>query len=303
MKLKYIFVILCMLFFLNQIFALDCQYQETVLDRTGTKIIAYSIDTDDPIEPITSSLAGTEKAPLYFFNENDFNVDIEYDLSYRCNGYDKSNHYSRTLIHGTNEVGFFCISGYFKSLSNLAYRENAFVSLKSKEERVYKEICKVCGTKNCLNDGIVCSINSDCGSNFCVRGICSNFKDGNCYNNDCNCSIDEIEFDNKDCIAKHSVSIGGKPITNNSEECISNYISTITGNCAIALGDSCNQELDCGGNYCVMNKCSDKKNICYQNNCNCKEDEIQFNNKDCVKKQSVETGIISKTGDYRECIS
>ena len=137
----------CMIFLFvilitTQVFALDCQYTQSVFDRIETKAIAYSKDSDNPIKAITYSFSGTEKAPIYFFNENDFNVDIEYDLGYYC-GRNYSNHYSKTLVPGTNEVAFFCNYGRFLWLSNLAYRENEFVYLKNKEEKVYKEICKL----------------------------------------------------------------------------------------------------------------------------------------------------------------
>ena len=99
--------------------------------------------------------------------------------------------------------------------------------------------------------------------------MCS--SDSNCYNNDCNCASNQLQYNNQKCINKGSVAIGGKPVTGNPEECVTNYISSVTGNCAIALGDSCNKNLDCAENYCVMGTCSTSPTICYNNNCNCKE--------------------------------
>ena len=304
-------IILSLLFTIlisSPIFAFDCQYTESVFDRVETKIIAYSKDLDDPIKPITFYIIGTEKTPMYFFNENDFNVVIQYDLTYKKPTYCISGsctkkvteNFVRIIESGTNEIPFNYSHGYYISLSNLIYRENDFVYLKNKEEIIYKKICKICGDKNCLNDGLVCNINSECGSGNCILGKCS--SDTNCYNNDCNCSIDQIQYNNR-CISKHSVAIGGIPTTENPEECVTNYISAITGKCAVALGDSCNKNLDCAENYCILGICSDNDTNCYKNNCNCKEIEIQFENRICILKNSVDVGEKTITGNKLECKS
>ena len=303
--------IMILLFFtiliLNSIFALDCQYTESVFDHTEIKAVPYSIDDDDPIELITYIIAGTIKAPIYFFNENDFNVDIEFDLIYYApGGYSgnlgkKSSHIIKTIIPGTNEMPFGYSNGYYNSILNLIYRENDFVYLKNKEERIYKTICTICGDTNCLNDGLVCSINSECGSGNCILGKCS--SDTNCYNNDCNCASNQIQYNNQKCIDKGSVTIGGKSITGNPEECVTKYISSVTGNCAVSLGDPCTKNLDCAENYCVMGVCSTSSTYCYNNNCKCKTNEIQFQNKACVLMNSVDDGEKTITGNKLECIS
>jgi len=292
---------------LSQICALDCQYQNKVFDHKETIIVPVEEGTNDEIELITFSLSGTEKAPLYFFNENDFNVDIEYDLSYRCNGYDKSDHYSRTLIPGTNEIGFGCGSGYYRSVSNIAYRDNNFVDLENQQKSIYVDECMKCGDKNCFNDGVFCSINFECGSKNCIRNICSNTKDTDtnsivCYNKDCNCSSDEIQFNNLICIKKQSMAIGGAPITGNPGECITNYVNP-SGNCAIPLGGQCVSDFDCGNNYCVVNNCSNNRTTCYNNDCNCEDYEIQFDNNQCIRKYTVINGNKPLTGKSEECIS
>lgn len=306
MGFKKSLILLFTILILTQVFALDCQYKQLVFDHIETKLEAYSKDTDDEIEPITYSFTGTEKAPLYFFNENDFNVDIEYDLGYYCS-YTRSDHYSRTLVPGTNEVAFFCNFGRYIWLSNLAYRENEFVYLKNKEEKIYKEICLLCGDKNCLDDGRSCEINNECGSGYCIEKICSSTKDVNgiviCNNKDCNCNSSEIEFEDRDCIPKNSVAIGGTPITGNTEECVTNYISPMTGKCAVALGDACNKNSDCAENYCVLGTCSSNSITCYNNNCNCKENEIQFENRTCILKHSKDSGEKTITGNKLECVS
>lgn len=307
MNYKIILLLFFTIFILTPLFALDCQYTQSVFDHAETIAVPYSVDSDDPIEEITYTIAGTEKAPIYFFNENDFNVDIEFDLLYYIPGGYTGNygphtsHITRTIIPGTSEMAFGYSKGYYSKISNLIYRQNEFVYLKNKEKKVYIEICKVCGDVNCLDDGLACSINSECGSNNCIRGLCS--AGVTCYNNDCNCAVDELQFENRVCIKKNSVAIGGTPQTSNPEECITNYISSITKNCAVALGDSCTKNLDCAENYCVMSTCSTSNIYCYNNNCNCKPNEIQFQNKTCVLINSVDDGEKTITGNKLECVS
>jgi hypothetical protein len=315
MDFKKSLILLFTILIITQVFALDCQYKQLVFDHIETKLEAYSKDTDDEIEPITYSLTGTEKVPLYFFNENDFNVDIQYDLtlnkptscfSGQCTKKVTEN-YIRTIEPGTNEIPFNYSYGNYISISNLAHRENEFVYLKIKKERIYREECLICGDKNCLDDGRSCEINNECGSGYCIEKICSSTRDVNneivCNNKDCNCSINEIEFEDRDCIPKNSVAIGGTPITGNPEECVTNYISSIKKNCAVPLGNSCTQKLDCAENYCVMGTCSIDPIICDNNNCNCKENEIQFENRTCILKYSKDSGEKTITGNKLECKS
>jgi hypothetical protein len=305
MGFKKSLILLFTILVLTQVFALDCQYKQLVFDHIETKLEAHSKDTDDEIEPITYSLTGTEKAPLYFFNENDFNVDIEYDLGYYCSQ-TRSDHYSRTLVPGTNEVAFLCNSGRYIWLSNLAYRENEFVYLKNKEERIYKEICLLCGDENCLDDGRSCEINNECGSKYCIESICSSTKDANgiviCNNKDCNCSKNEIEFEDRDCILKNSVAIVNSK-NGNPEECVTNYISQIIGKCAVALETHVIKIQIVQKIICVMGTCSDDNINCYRNKCNCKDNEIQFENRTCIFKHSKDSGEKTITGNKLECKS
>jgi len=244
MNNKIILSLLFTILILNPLFALDCQYTQSVFDHTEILTEPYSVDYNEPVVLITYSIQKAELAPIYFFNKNDFDVDIEFDVTYNAPGGLWGNyryntiHKAMTLPPGNTEMRFAVPGsdkykkGYYDSISNLYYKENQFVYLKDKEVDINKEICKICGDKNCLNDGVFCSTNLDCGSGNCVEGVCS--IDKNCHNNNCNCDSMHIEYNDSRCIEKQTVKNGEIPLTNNSEECISKYIDSNTGKCSFS---------------------------------------------------------------------
>jgi len=239
---------------------------------------------------------------MYFFNENDFNVTIQYDLKYRIPDIsiwgerikEINKNFIRVISPGSNEITFDYSHGYYISLSNLNYKENNFVYLKLVKEKIYKTICKG------LDDGKVCSTNLECGSGNCILGVCS--PDQKCYNNDCNCNENQFQFKNNMCIDFGSKKINETPISDNPQECITNYIDS-KGVCKVSFGKSCEINTDCQDNcFCIRNICSQSKDKCYNNDCKCSNNEIQYKNQ-CIKKGIRKNGLLAITGDSQECTS
>lgn len=82
------------------------------------------------------------------------------------------------------------------------------------------EICKKCGNINCLDDGMICSYDFECGGGYCIYGICNNINE--CYNQNCNCKENEIQCNNKTCEIIGNKKIG-QMILCSEMECESYY--------------------------------------------------------------------------------
>jgi len=81
-------------------------------------------------------------------------------------------------------------------------------------------VCKKCGNLDCLDDGMSCSHDFECGGNHCINGICNKINE--CYNQNCNCKENEIQCNNKTCEIIGNKKIGQTVICSEME-CESYY--------------------------------------------------------------------------------
>ena len=108
--------------------------------------------------------------------------------------------------------------------TNIKYGDETLLE-KIGYEYYTKTECETCGDSQCYNDGSSCNYDYQCGGNFCVENICSNWK--NCYNGDCKCDVDEVQcFTNDACVTLDSKQIGQMPICSKLE-CESNFINEL----------------------------------------------------------------------------
>jgi hypothetical protein len=121
------------------------------------------------------------------------------------------------------------IAGEWGGIGGCSILENEiFYQIFAPEELTLKKgyitkertVCKLCNGQICINDGNSCLKDVECGSGHCVYGLCSDSP--YCYNNDCNCNANEVQCNNRICIAKNSIPIGIAP-TCNALECVTNY--------------------------------------------------------------------------------
>lgn len=218
-----------LLFTINLISALDCQYpQQKELNLSGINIWEQkTLEEINLSELIEVKFVGK----LIMRIKNSLDIPIKLQILYSMESSWFGGHDSNITI----DIGAYdeytykdpsedsCV-GYPCGLKNLKiyYLEPTEISL---------ETCKLCNGKTCLDDGISCQKNSECGSSFCVRNVCSHSN--LCYNNDCKCSADEIQCnDNQRCVKKGVVPTNVKPECNKYQECSTQYIDLKTGLCA-----------------------------------------------------------------------
>ncbi len=169
--------------------------------------------------------------------------------------------------------------------------DNNDVFVKTEEVNEYITECSICLGVQCLNDGAECSLNAECGGNYCIANKCTAAEV--CYNNDCGCdSVTEVQCsDNTRCVTRDSLDLGATPICS-VDECKSGFVDLSTGQCSKKDGDFCSIHSDCSGGYCINDRCNSLP-VCFNNDCECDSiTETQcFDNTRCVTKGSLEDGF------------
>jgi hypothetical protein len=307
-----------LLFFIFLIFTsfsfasdLTCQYTEEIVTGEETFMQPYSRATGEEIKDIEVILQGNQWKPAKVINPNEVDLNLRVDLEYFCYKYSKDQQYRDIIFNvfvaskSSFDIEYpdSCprpTSG-FTNFNKVEYIDNNFVYTAPKTIDKREVICKECGGKSCLDDGIICSSNSECGSGSCILGVCSNNE--KCFGSPANCNCDlntEFQYDDSMCIKNHSVINGGKPISDNPLECISEFIDK--GVCKVKTGNNCNSNEECASGSCMRGICS-AAGICYNDDCKCSSDEFQYQNKTCIKLNSVKLAVKPSTDDSQECIT
>ncbi len=209
---------------------LTCQYQETV--KTGKQISVLNVFGEYKTEFLeiknikTFYDYPTPRYLSYFELHNTLEIPVDVEVRFLSNG---NTIVRNELIEAKNYVTI----GNYENLdiNNITYiyKSNDYAVSDWIDEEI--EQCKQCLGKSCLNDGVACTNLNECGGGYCVKGKCNNKE--TCYNNDCACSINELQCtDNARCVKKGDTPIDVKPSCNLNEECITGYIDTKTNLCA-----------------------------------------------------------------------
>lgn len=235
LKLPLCFVLL--IIFVNNVYGLSCQYTDnesySIIEERyffGNMYIPGNINITEISYPNEMTAA--------FKVFNSFSFDVNITINYTQN-----NHWyggGETYVMGVAKSNQYSeLRGYYYQGDSLGQSSMSDIKLfitypliEKRIEPVYynRTICKKCLDKDCLNNGDTCTKKEECGSNFCIRNVCS--PDNNCYNNDCKCAANEISCNNKTCVAKWAIPIDSKPSCNNDFECTTNYTNETTGRCA-----------------------------------------------------------------------
>lgn len=237
--MKKVFLLLIILTLaINFVYALDCQYTEEKMSSEPTNVfyhgtlkLNYSVlEAKEFVEGYTRLYCYYPQFKVY---NNMLSQEINVTVSYIFNGQRQEKDvsiapegYSNIQIDACGQSGL--------DTQSVQYKINSPTFLEAKREIIPIIDCLKCPKDSetiCLNDGMPCESNLQCGSNFCIRGICSGSEV--CYNNDCKCPSNQIQCDdNQRCVEKNSVPLDVKPLCNKAIECITGYIDLDKGLCA-----------------------------------------------------------------------
>lgn len=244
--MKKVFVFILVLLAISLVSALDCQYTDLESYQERGNFLYYSDSNEYFGEGLNLSefsdgvgvWLGDDCRPSFKIN-NPFSKDITLTIKYyifaspnALHPEIKEEHNDAVTIGGysyTKISGVLGIIGACKILPDeISYHITQPYDLVFKKGVLEKNrtICKYCNGKKCLNDGVSCISNSECGGRFCVENYCSNSEV--CFVNNCNCASNEIQCtDNKKCVKKDSIEFGVKPLCNMIEECKSYTYNSI----------------------------------------------------------------------------
>jgi hypothetical protein len=224
---KLILLLIGLFLFSNLVYALDCQYSENKeLNLEGINLyetkLLEGIDLSQAIEISTGKLIINIK--------NNLDVPIKLHIVYHMSSSWFGSHDTDTIVDvGAYDQFTYKDSSEYSCRSYPCGLENIKIYYLEPME-ITLETCNLCGSNACLNDGSSCSLSTECGGGYCVRGVCSNSEF--CFDNNCKCTSDEIQCDdNKQCVEKGVVPIDVKPECNKPQECNTEYIDSETGLC------------------------------------------------------------------------
>jgi hypothetical protein len=228
--MKKILFVLVLLLFSNFVFSLDCQYFiEEEVQTDYNKVINKNTDEyiDVPfIEPSNKQVTGGNYNRGSFLLVNNYPFQLKFRLIFNygtqgsifCNAGNSVFDEEITLEnYGTKEIVYWSAAKFCKVTTN--WDSLRIILLESDD--ITAPLIQTIKTKNkiCLgnDDGMNCSKNEDCGGGFCVEGKCNN--QNICFNNNCECSPNEVECNNNSCVTQGSFKLNEKPACDKNELC------------------------------------------------------------------------------------
>jgi len=149
-----------------------------------------------------------------FVIQNKIDKKINLDLSYTIT---HKKYYVTDILSKSEKIEIFPFGNYlveniieywapdqscYVDQNSIRYSFISNEEVSAKTERIFQEVCKKCGTINCLNDNENCSSDSQCGSGICnIAGFCSSEKIIECPNGLKNCN-------NESCLTPSSKKTG-----------------------------------------------------------------------------------------------
>jgi len=159
----------------------NCTYKESI---ESNEFINVLYDTEgnryvDPteIQNIATSSVGSPSFDIINKIPLSISIKVTYDLSH--SGGNNWENIEETLEIGPLEKESISNNGASgilwgtTSIGNIRINYFSNEDLEFKAEKKMIEICKKCGENDCLDDGVVCESNNECGSGICnLAGVC-----------------------------------------------------------------------------------------------------------------------------------
>ncbi len=237
---------------LQGVFAEELLCQYTVSRQVSEEALGVVVkDTNEfLLKPVINfeDVLGLEQNGLKIKVTNPNNIALSFSFSfpYEVSGDESCAEMGGMFVDevmnlGAGEASFFekqlgegCKVVVFDPLGiNYSFLENEVVFAEAKQVALRNvKLCKVCDNgKACLNDGDVCEVNSECGSDYCFDKVCTQAP--KCPGGVCACdSVEEVECDGgRVCAKKDALDFGERPVCS-SLECKSHFVNSETGLCA-----------------------------------------------------------------------
>lgn len=182
---KIIISMFIFLIILNFVSALDCQYKEKVIDFTETKFLPFDKDGNQ-LKEVIIELNENWNQPAKIINPNSekINLTLKININIKsvtwCNGYSHPLDFiltkeadipSNSFIELPVEKpvkNFYCNDFRWTEPYEIQYNSNEAIEVILTEIEHKKEICKICHNgKQCLDDGVSCEVNNECGFGIC----------------------------------------------------------------------------------------------------------------------------------------
>ena len=195
-------LILCFILFSYPVLGLECQYTTTLeysTEEEGWYLNNELLD-GSPTQEIIGSNDDFGFVSHKVYNPFEFPITVEISYSTFSSWYGVSNGGITGVVPPKQYVTLISHHTAEGQIRDLKFKiiEPSGINKKLELVKKNKLVCKECGGKVCMDDGLTCEINSECGSGKCIEERCSPNK--YCYNNNCECSFFEVQSkDNTKC--------------------------------------------------------------------------------------------------------
>ena len=254
--MRNILILLFLILFLGLTAALDCQYQTTQPYEKQVQVL-YSNEDNQVLNPQVSyddfqsvGFGNLEKT-FKIFNKSDFEIAVKvffyyyYDFPQPQTPNEKIGEFNEIINVNAHDFNTVYVGRVFTSYGftnpynvlridqdsiKLVFVSNDYYNAKYENKTFEEQFCKICGDKNCFNDGQECSLINECGGGYCVKGVCNSTNV--CFGLNCNCTQNQVQCFNQICADKNAVEIGYEP-TCNKAECKNYFFIDDSNKCAI----------------------------------------------------------------------
>ncbi len=226
---KRLFLLSLLLFLLTTAVAaateVNCKYTKTEEYSEIERMLVYEGTTTKGGEDLLiSEFSGGKVATFAIKNPNPFKVMVI--LNFTIEGAGGKNIQYGKFIEANDSVQIREVCRDGENVGECSIKPDSLIYHTEKPSVMYPKAVEVRKTRIVCERkplGDTCLVNTNCDSDFCVQGICSDWE--GCYLNDCKCSDFEVQCsDNKRCATKDSIEIGSQPICS-AEECKTRYIN------------------------------------------------------------------------------
>ena len=200
----YPFLLLILLASMSAVSALECDYTTTVpVEKEVEQWYCDGYPMNGSVSVVRSYWDSIDKRTVAEVR-NDFEFEVRVRVVYPAFTVDKQS----TVTVPANAIGKTSVIGGGPNGAYARAIEPECLEMRREIQTIEQAVCEQCAGSNCTNDGDRCTRNAQCGSGYCVEGVCS--PDEYCYGGSCDCGIGEVQCpDASGCVSRGSVPLGG----------------------------------------------------------------------------------------------
>ncbi|MFC1697745.1 HNH endonuclease [Nanoarchaeota archaeon] len=253
---KILILIIFIILLVSSVFALDCQYKENITEKVTKTVIVHKPSDLILGSPLTyddfkSNSETIDTVPTFkIHNHFDRNIEIQINYtqitsssltgtsSYKSSKIIKILKFDSEVLRAQNGFGAGYNSYIEKDSVEYEIIDPEDTIIENRLIDIIVQECKKCLGKDCLNDGVICEFDNECGAGVCnIGSYCGPFE---------GCRDGKELCNNESCLLPLSKDVG--ELFQCEWQCKSG--TGVEGICKLDDGEGCNLNSECASNLC-----------------------------------------------------